>query len=403
MKKIGLSLSGGGYRATLYALGSLWRLNDLGLLSQVHTITSVSGGAITAGYLAHKWDKLEFKEGRAINFIDEFAQPLMKFCRIQIDKPAILKGFFSYRSTIGNELCKLYDKHLYHGDILSTVAQHANAPEFIFYGTNYDTGVSVRISKHALSDYRIGRATNHNLSISKAVGISSAFPPIFSPVILDGSEWQWEKTHGADIYHDISLRQKLFLCDGGLYDNLGIEKLWKTEGNNTYDVVLVADSGAPFQAPYASSKSVLGTINNIFLGRNSFFSQFSRMGDIMINQQRALRKRQLIDNYTNFNNTESNHTDSQECKTDNHIKGYRGAYWGIDTDIDRYPEVTPLLHHRTPYKELAKLPTQLSPFSIGDQQRLIDWSYALTDAALRSYYNPNLPDDGILPSHQLLS
>lgn len=49
---IGLSLSGGGYRAMLFHVGSLWRLNEAGLLSQLQRISSISGGSITAGQLA---------------------------------------------------------------------------------------------------------------------------------------------------------------------------------------------------------------------------------------------------------------------------------------------------------------------------------------------------------------
>ena len=41
-KTLGLALSGGGYRATLFSLGSLWRLNDAGLLGKLDRITSVS-------------------------------------------------------------------------------------------------------------------------------------------------------------------------------------------------------------------------------------------------------------------------------------------------------------------------------------------------------------------------
>ena len=55
MKKIGLALSGGGFRATLYHLGLVRFLRDAGLLSQVTHITSVSGGSIIAAHLALNW------------------------------------------------------------------------------------------------------------------------------------------------------------------------------------------------------------------------------------------------------------------------------------------------------------------------------------------------------------
>ncbi|PYO41029.1 MAG: hypothetical protein DMD33_15450 [Gemmatimonadetes bacterium] len=42
---VGLCLSGGGFRATLFHLGALRRLNELGVISKPDTISSVSGGA----------------------------------------------------------------------------------------------------------------------------------------------------------------------------------------------------------------------------------------------------------------------------------------------------------------------------------------------------------------------
>ena len=50
---LGLCLSGGGYRAMLFHVGALWRLNELGYLPQLKRISSVSGGSITAGVLGH--------------------------------------------------------------------------------------------------------------------------------------------------------------------------------------------------------------------------------------------------------------------------------------------------------------------------------------------------------------
>ena len=49
---IALCLSGGGYRAALFHLGAVRRLNELGVLSKISTIVSVSGGSILAAHLA---------------------------------------------------------------------------------------------------------------------------------------------------------------------------------------------------------------------------------------------------------------------------------------------------------------------------------------------------------------
>lgn len=57
MKKFGLALSGGGFRASLYHLGLVRFLRDAGILSQVTHITSVSGGSILAAHLVLNWER----------------------------------------------------------------------------------------------------------------------------------------------------------------------------------------------------------------------------------------------------------------------------------------------------------------------------------------------------------
>ena len=54
--KVCLALSGGGYRATLFHLGALRRLNELGLLTVLDHVSSVSGGSIIAAHLATAFD-----------------------------------------------------------------------------------------------------------------------------------------------------------------------------------------------------------------------------------------------------------------------------------------------------------------------------------------------------------
>ena len=57
---IALCLSGGGYRAMLFHLGTLKRLNELQMLPELRRISSVSGGSILAAHVGLHWDKLHF-------------------------------------------------------------------------------------------------------------------------------------------------------------------------------------------------------------------------------------------------------------------------------------------------------------------------------------------------------
>jgi NTE family protein len=74
---IALCLSGGGYRAMLFHLGALWRLNEIGYLPKLARISSVSGGSITAGLLGLKWARLAFDaQGVSGVFEAEVVQPI---------------------------------------------------------------------------------------------------------------------------------------------------------------------------------------------------------------------------------------------------------------------------------------------------------------------------------------
>ena len=80
MKKIGLALSGGGFRATLYHLGLLRFLRDADILRQVTHITSVSGGSIMAAHLVLNWDRFN----GSVKEFDQAASQLLDFIRLDV-------------------------------------------------------------------------------------------------------------------------------------------------------------------------------------------------------------------------------------------------------------------------------------------------------------------------------
>ena len=89
-KNLGLGLSGGGYRATLFNLGALIRINELGPIGKLKRITSVSGGSITNGYLAMRWNDLRFNDDGVIErFKENIVDPLWDFCSKSLDAGAI--------------------------------------------------------------------------------------------------------------------------------------------------------------------------------------------------------------------------------------------------------------------------------------------------------------------------
>lgn len=87
-----LWLSGPGYRAALFHLGALTRLNELGLLAQVNTVGAVSGGSILAALLATRvpWPLHgAFREWR-----EQVARPLREIAQRNVRARAVLRKPF---------------------------------------------------------------------------------------------------------------------------------------------------------------------------------------------------------------------------------------------------------------------------------------------------------------------
>src|SRR5205814_7455068 len=87
---VGLSLSGGGFRASLFDLGAIRRLNEFGILPRLTTVSSVSGGSILNGFLASRL------AGPITNGIADFqnsaSNPMRQFCSLDIRRWLALEG-----------------------------------------------------------------------------------------------------------------------------------------------------------------------------------------------------------------------------------------------------------------------------------------------------------------------
>lgn len=348
----GLALSGGGFRATLFHLGGLWRLNELGYLPKLDRISSVSGGSITSGVLAVKWTNLQFASGVATNFHDEIVAPLRKFCSLLIDGPAIAEGTILPWKDVSEIVEKEYREYLF-GEV--TLQCLPDRPRFIFNATNFMTGIDFRFSKPYAGDYLIGQLDRPTFPVALAVTASSAFPPFLSPVIRNVDPTAFKRVEGSVLYDDIDYRRRLFLTDGGAYDNLGLETLDKR-----CKTMLVSDAGAPFARSTDPS--------------TAWVQQTLRAFDIATNQARALRKRELINDY----------------KSGAHL----GSYWGITTLITDYQVADALRVTTEATQYLSSIRTRLNPFSEAEQCRLINGGYALCDAAMRRYV---VPEAGLAP------
>lgn len=350
---LGLALSGGGFRATLFHLGALWRLNELGWLRRLDIITSVSGGSIINGILATRWQSLTWSPlpgggDTATNFAAEIEAPIRDFCTRTVDVSSVVIGAISPFSSIADQVAHAYDKHLYHGATLQTLPEsvRGQTPRFLFYASSLQTGSSVRMERRRFADYKLGEIQSPTLALSRVVGASSAFPPVLSPVCFDFEPALWQPLPGATLFPNVGLRQRVMLTDGGVYDNLGLEAIF-----DRCDTVLVSDASAPFDIVNDASSDPLG--------------QMSRVNAVMMEQTRALRRRAVVAEFASGRR--------------------KGAFWGIGTLIGDYGLPATVVQDSALTASLELIRTRLNQFSPAEQGHLINWGYALADAAMRRH------------------
>lgn len=349
-----LCLSGGGYRAMLFHVGVLWRLNEAGLLRQLKRVSSVSGGSIAAGMLARNWGDLAFVKDVATSFRDVVVNPVRVLARTDIDVSSVLRGAALPWTSIADQVEKVYDRILYDG---ATLQDLPDEPRFVFNATNLESGVLVRMSKPYLADYRVGRINDPTLPLALVVTASSAFPPFLSPCKLDLRDAEWITEPGNDLADRKGFRDEVSLCDGGVYDNLGVETAWKR-----YRTLLVSDAGGLMGA----EPDVPGD-----WGRG-----LVRVLSVIDNQVRALRKQQVVDSLR---------------------AGERdGMYVGIRSGINGYPVADPLDADPAVTGRLAEVSTRLDAMPEDLQELLINWGYVVADAGIRSYVDRKA-DRGSLP------
>ena len=89
---IAVAMSGGGFRATLPAVGVVRLLADVGLLPDLRYVSSVSGGSVANGMIAVKWPELRDHEFTSKAFDDLVVDPLVKRISSSSLKFGLIRG-----------------------------------------------------------------------------------------------------------------------------------------------------------------------------------------------------------------------------------------------------------------------------------------------------------------------
>lgn len=371
--RIAVALSGGGFRASLFHLGVLRRIAELGWLPRVDAISTVSGGSIVGAFAALRWRRMLDAGGDAAAFQATIADPFVEvvssrnvftewWTRLVVRGwPRIADPYFTRTIVFGELLSELF----YDGVSCSELPDN---PYTIFNATNLASARAFRFTKHGLGDSRIGYATwpsERALPVGVAVGASAAFPPVFAPLRLDAREYSF----GGPVYPRDSPGEAadvIELTDGGVYENLGTEVVTKgtaLPGGKIADAaefLIVSDGGYPTRLDTRVTRKPL----------LSAWRLLNRVNDIALSQVAALRRRRLMEMFES--------------------KKIRGLLIVLGSDINRiasdsaYREV--IGRNACPpaavVRLLQRIRTHLNRFTRQEAECLMYYGYTLTDTVL---------------------
>ena len=280
--KIGIALSGGGIRATIFHLGVLKWMAENSLLDKTSYISTVSGASLCVGLIYScndlKWPGNEDFRGHVLERVKEV------ILNSDIQNSALLRVFPFWLTRKANLLAKVFEKKW---NINGTFSDIDDFPTWCVNCTTYETGKRFHITQKTIGDYAIGYADNHHFRISDAMAASAGFPFLIGPYRIKRKQFNWSNpTHEIKdelIDAHFSRRRHYHLWDGGVYDNLGIESIFKIGGasgghfNVPVNYIIVSNAGA-----VSGSKRRIWTSNP------------KRLLDIAMNQVVSLRSRIIV-------------------------------------------------------------------------------------------------------------
>lgn len=289
---IGVALSGGGYRATAFHLGTLRKLNELGVLSRVDVLSTISGGSITGACyccwtgnfdafyndlysglqkknvitrILLSWLGFRFLVFLVLffgNFYFLFSGQPWVFLGVFTGLILILLRFQFLIFPISNRIEQIYNKFFYNN---KTLGHLIDKPNLVMSSTNLQTARPFSFSKERMGDSTYQFLDDPiefkpmNFPIARAVMASSCVPFAFTPVTI-AKEFYLDPAQ-ADKKHPV-------LVDGGVYDNQGIHKVMQ-KGRHTSPYVITSDagSGSSGELVFKNTLALLGQTVNVFMSR----------------------------------------------------------------------------------------------------------------------------------------
>lgn len=237
---IALTMSGGGFRAAAFALGTVTFLNELlwkecSLLSHVKAISTVSGGTITGIAYAVSISKGEdfttfFRKSYNLLQSDSV---LNEALRILEDDDNLIWNSTHKRRTLINAFSLAYSKMLTDekfGLFCKETIGHLD--EVVFNATEFTFAQPFRfqtrgwLGNKKLNEYdaTLGRL-KEQLLLSDILAASSCFPVGFEPIIFPHDFMPNSTEVFKALITDPRYSEGIGLMDGGIVDNQGIASI----------------------------------------------------------------------------------------------------------------------------------------------------------------------------------
>jgi NTE family protein len=246
--RIGVAVSGGGFRAACFGLGCLRALNDRDLLRHVKVISGISGGSLLTALYAYGPESFaEFdqsvtdvlSDGLQLAVITRAFNPAVATRNLlgaaragMIRHPKVLRG-----STRTDALRHVLAQRCFGSRAMSQVTHRGL--DTVITATDLRTKTAMRYGSARSAAWRYGTLTQ-DIPVAEAVAASAAFP-----LLLPAVERRYEFLDRRGIASD----HLLYLTDGGVYDNLGVSVLEPGRSaeytSHVYDLdyVIACDAG----------------------------------------------------------------------------------------------------------------------------------------------------------------
>lgn len=301
---LAMSLSGGGYRAAAFHLGSMRMMDRVGLLPSVVGLSTVSGGTICG----MAW-VVSLIEGRTFaQFYDQFSKYLISNNVIA----QALEGLTSERGHAGHEWASLigaasdvYARPNLFGDRRFGDVLAADLPleEAIFNSTEFHTGLDFRFRRSdrprtilGNRNYPLPRSVAQHIRLADIVAASSCFPGGFEPLVFP-QHFHWPSSYPlSSALSELgpNFDGGLPLMDGGVYDNQGVESLMMAFDDSTATTLVISDVSARNEEMYnvPADPPARGwlTLNGVFwMGRLLFILALASAVVLIVHGWRTVR------------------------------------------------------------------------------------------------------------------